>query len=313
LNRLLKQASLNENVTANSVHISLNFDPSEKLSNEQLKEIFGSYMHKIGFGEQPYLVYQHFDAGHPHIHIVSIKVRADRSQIHMHNMGRNQSEKARKAIEQSFGLVRAEDSKQRQDSELRPVSVPRVEYGRTETKRAITNVLNVVLNNYKFTCLPELNAVLKLYDVIADRGSKNSRIYQNKGLSYPLLDKDGNKVGVPIKAIDFYSKPTLKHLEEKYEPNDTARQPHKTRVKNGKNVYFFKRSGKSLPDLIKALEKDGFRTVLRQNAEGLIYGITYVDHKTKCVFNGSDLDKQYSAKGLQERLVPGVLEKVQPG
>ncbi len=29
LNRLLKQAELNENVTRNSVHISLNFDPKE--------------------------------------------------------------------------------------------------------------------------------------------------------------------------------------------------------------------------------------------------------------------------------------------
>ena len=73
-------------------------------------------------------------------------------------------------------MVRAEDSKQRQSYELKPVIVPRVEYGRIETKRAITNVLDVVLNNYKFTSLPELNAVLKLYNVMADRGSENSRI-----------------------------------------------------------------------------------------------------------------------------------------
>ena len=39
LNRLLKQASLNENGSPNSVHISLNFDPSEKLTEEQLKDI----------------------------------------------------------------------------------------------------------------------------------------------------------------------------------------------------------------------------------------------------------------------------------
>ncbi len=39
----------------------------------------------------------------------------------------------------------------------------------------------------------------------------------------------------------------------------------------------------------------------RLNKEGVIYGLTYVDHKTKCVFNGSDLGKQYSAKGILER------------
>src|SRR5438874_861796 len=75
LNRFLKQAALNENVTRNSVHISLNFDPSESLSNDQLKDIADTYMLKIGFSEQPYLVYQHHDSMHPHIHIVSIKVR----------------------------------------------------------------------------------------------------------------------------------------------------------------------------------------------------------------------------------------------
>jgi hypothetical protein len=33
----------------------------------------------------------------------------------------------------------------------------------------------------------------------------------------------------------------------------------------------------------------------------LVYGITYVDHKTKTVFNGSDLGKEYSAKAIVER------------
>ena len=96
LNRLLNRAALNENVTRNSVHISLNFSPSETLSPDRLREIAEIYMQKIGFGEQPYLVYQHHDAGHPHLHIVTVKVRADGSRIDMHNIGRNQSERARK-------------------------------------------------------------------------------------------------------------------------------------------------------------------------------------------------------------------------
>src|SRR4051812_15903151 len=64
LNRLQNQTALNENVTRKSVHISLNFDPSERLSKQGLQEISEAYMKKIGFGEQPYLVYQHHDAAH---------------------------------------------------------------------------------------------------------------------------------------------------------------------------------------------------------------------------------------------------------
>lgn len=41
--------------------------------------------------------------------------------------------------------------------------------------------------------------------------------------------------------------------------------------------------------------------MLRQNGQGTIYGLTYVDFKTKCVFNGSDLGKEYSAKAILEK------------
>ena len=249
-------------------------------------------MNKIGFGKQPYLVYQHQDAGHPHIHIVTIKVRDNGSRIDTQNIGRNQSEKARKEIEQAFGLKRAEDSKHRQVYELKPVNVQRVQYGKSETKRAITNVLDVVLNTYKYTSfLPELNAVLQRYNVIADRGNETSRVYQNSGLTYRIIDENDNKIGVPIKASDFYSKPTLKYLQAKFLQNETGKQPNKVRVKNAVDLALLRYPNHSIQSLVKSLEKDGINTVLRQNNEGIIYGITYVDHRTKSVFNGSDLGK----------------------
>ncbi len=301
LNRLLNQAALNENVPRNSVHISLNFDPSEQLSKEQLNEIADTYMQKIGFGEQPYLVYQHADAGHPHIHIVTLKVRKNGSRIDTQNIGRNQSEKARKEIEQMYNLVKAEDSKQRQAYQLKPVTVQKVQYGRSETKRAITNVLDAVLNSYKYTSLPELNAVLQQFNIIAESGSEHSRIFRNNGLVYRIVDDKGNKIGVPIKARDFYNNPGLQFLKTKFQENELARQPHKIRVRNAIDLALIKNSGHSVQSLIRSLEKDAIHTVVRQNVEGLIYGITSVDHRTKCVFNGSDLGKQYTAKSILER------------
>jgi hypothetical protein len=302
LNRLLKQADLNENVKRNSVHISLNFDVTEKgISKEKLMEIAESYMDKIGFREQPYLVYQHHDAGHPHIHIISLKVRDDGSRIDMQNIGRNQSEKARKEIEIVHGLVPAEKHKKEKELVAKPVDASKVEYGRTETKRAITNVLDKVIQNYKYTSLPELNAVLQQYNVAADIGSEDSRIFQNRGLVYRILDEGGNKVGVPIKASDFYSNPTLKFLEERFIPNEKARTPHKSRIKNVVDIALLDNKKMPIQELQKIVELSGINMVIRQNAEGLLYGITYVDHQTQCVFNGSALGKLYSAKAIQER------------
>jgi hypothetical protein len=261
-------------------------------------------MNKIGFGKQPYLVYQHQDAGHPHIHIATIKVKSDGSRIDMQNIGRNQSETARKEIEKAFGLAKAEDSTLQQAYGLKPVNTEKVQYGKSDTRRAITNVLDAVLNTYKYTSLPELNAVLRGYNVVADRGAESSRMYQNNGLVYRILDEKGNKIGVSVKASDIYNKPTLKYLQAKFGENETIRQPYKVRVKNAIDLALLKNPNHSVQTLGTSLEKEGINTVLRQNAIGIIYGITYVDHRTKTVFNGSDLGKQYSAKGIQERCKP---------
>ena len=302
LNRFLKQVELNENVKRNSVHISINFDPSENYSKEKLMAVAETYMEKIGFGKQPYLVYQHHDSGHPHIHVVSINVQRNGKRIDMQNIGKNRSEPARKEIEERFGLVKAESNKTSVDFQIQPIMQGKIQYGRNESKKAITNVLNEVLLSYKYRSLPELNAVLKQYNVLADRGNEDSRMFKTKGLMYRILDENGNPIGVPIKASLFYNRPTLKFLEEKFISNTPGGLSEIRRVKNAIDMAFL-RTVISPTELVKLLKKEGINTVFRKNAEGLLYGITYVDHTTKCVFNGSRLGKQYSAKAIQERCV----------
>jgi hypothetical protein len=56
-----------------------------------------------------------------------------------------------------------------------------------------------------------------------------------------------------------------------------------------------------IKELAKLLEKEGIHTVFRRSTEDQLYGITYVDYKTKNVFNGSSLGKLYSAKAIEER------------
>ncbi|MES2329289.1 MAG: relaxase/mobilization nuclease domain-containing protein [Bacteroidota bacterium] len=301
LSRLTKQAALNENTKVNSVHISLNFDPSEKLSHEKLCEIADAYMQQIGFGDQPYLVYEHLDAAHPHVHIVTTNIEEDGKRISLHNLGKNQSETARKQIEKDFRLVIAEDHKQSLEiyQQLKPVIV-KMNYGHVQTKRAMQSVINHVIKEYSYASLAELNAVLQGYNIVADRGSEDSRVYKSGGLVYRMLNDKKEKVGVPIKASDFFSKPTLKKLEEKFVLSEAKKQQHKQRIKNAIDFALLKKN-MPLEDFIKALQKEQIQVVLRKNEAGIIYGITYVDHKGKSVFNGSTLGKQYSAAAIKQR------------
>lgn len=297
LNRLEMQAALNEIVERNSVHISLNFHNDDKLSTDQLKAIAETYMQRIGFGEQPYLVYQHHDAGHKHLHIVSIKIDGTGNRIDMNGIGRGKSAEAREQIEQEFGLVKAKGRKVLEA--IAPAKI--VRYGKTETKRAIANVLAQVLRQYSYTSLPELNAILKAYNVRAETGEKHSRLQQYGGLMYQVLSDDGAPVGVPIKASLFYESPGLKFLQVKFQQNEQGRITKKRPIKNAVDFYFIGNRNASVEELFRHLKTKGIDLVQYKNEQGLLYGVTFVDHHNKTAFSGSDLGKNYSAAAIQQR------------
>ncbi len=294
--------ALNSRATTKTLHISLNFDPSEKIPNERLVAIASDYMEKIGFGSQPWLMYRHNDAGHPHIHIVTTTIQSDGKRIDTYNIGRNQSEKARKEIEHVYGLVCAEKQKRILHQPIASVQTEKIGYGKTETKKSIANVVNAVLNTYHYCSLPEFNAILKAYNVVADRGQQDGRLYKHNGLVYRVLDADGNKVGVPIKASLLNCKPTLNKLEALFEKNKPLKDTFKLPLKNTIDQVLAQ-SPRNMPSFIRLLEQKNILTVLRQNDQGRIYGITFVDRNNKCVFNGSDLGKSYSAAHIEEKLV----------
>jgi hypothetical protein len=307
LNRFKKILVLNENIKRNSVHISLNFHPSENLSIEILMSIASTYMEKIGFGQQPYLVYQHHDSGHPHLHVLTTHVKEDANGINMSNIGRNQSYRASREIEISFGLVKAIGSKESQTQEFLPLSARKIQYGAIQSKKAIENVLSTVLTSYKYTSLPELNAVLQLYNVYANGGGENSRTFKNKGLTYHILDKNNKMHGVPIKASSLYNKPTLKFLEQQFVLNQNYHSSYQSRVRNTIDLAFL-RQKQSLSELVQLLNKEGINTVFRKTKEGVLESIIYVDHTTKCVFSDQTLGAPYCVKAIQERvpLIPNL-------
>jgi hypothetical protein len=299
LMRLKDLADGNMRTGTNTVHISLNFSNGEDLSEEKLKFIAQDYMKGIGFGGQPYLVYQHTDAGHPHIHIVTTNIKSDGARINLHYLGQNESEKTRKAIEIGYQLIKAGDQ-QIVKPDIK-ADLKAVDYGKAETKRSITNILGYVIHTYKFTSIPELNAALQQYNVLADQGSKDSRMYTQSGLLYWSLDERGEKIGVPVKASSIYGKPTLKELEARFRLNATLRKPFREPLMRLLDQVLHRNLTPS--QLEKELAIKGIQIILRRSNEGRLYGVTYVDKNSKTVFKGSDLGKSYSANRLEAILL----------
>lgn len=290
----------NENTRTNAMHITLNFSRDDVLDKELLKQIALDYMDRIGFGDQPFLVYQHFDAAHPHIHLATVNIADGGSRIETHNIGKNQSEKARKEIEINYGLIRAEDQVKEMAYMLKPVNLEKAIYGKSETKAAISSIVREVTSSYKFTSLAELNAVLGQFNVLAYPGAEGTRMKEKGGLVYCLLNDEREAVGIPIKASSIFSSPTLKNLEKKFLPNKESRKPYGERLKH--LIDKAMRTAGSREQLEEMLRVQGLRILYRENAEGLTYGVTFIDNATRVIFNGSDLGKAYSAKAFMERL-----------
>lgn len=310
LRRFEKLTELNEKSQTNTLHLSLNFSPDDVLDTEVLQTIAADYMQRIGFGNQPFLVYQHHDAHHPHLHIVTTTIQANGKPIYLHNIGKTKSEPARKAIELEYGLVRAESKKQAVTMPLVPIAPERATYGQMETKRAISNIVLQVIAQYKFSSLAEFNSVLRQYNVMADRGNPTSRMYENKGLVYTLIDKSGYKIGVPIKASSIYSSPTISTLEKKFVQNKERKERGKAFIKSFVNRALDKSSDEIVFRQLLAKNNLDYRKIYNRNSE--VTAIHFIDNKNKSIFTNTELEidgDQFAKKlatGNQHNLIQAI-------
>ncbi|AZI26448.1 relaxase [Pedobacter sp. G11] len=300
LSRFEQLTMLNGRAKTNAIHVILNFDREDRLSKETLQRIAVDYMERLGFGEQPFLVYIHHDASHPHIHIVTTNIQDDGNRISIHNIGRDKDEKIRAAMQQEYGLVKAESKTK--DPLIKGIEVGPAAYGKMPTRQSIYNIVTAVMREYKFTSLAEYNAVLREFNVIADRGNADSRMFERRGLIYAVLDGIGKRVGVPIKASSLAGKPVLSKVEEKCRSNVIKKKEHIGSLKDIIDKRFDLGQALSKQAFVAALRNQNVGVIFRHSDAGQVYGITYVDHNSRCVFNGSDLGKAYSAKGVLERI-----------
>src|SRR5262249_40111122 len=157
--------SLNEIVVKKAIHVSLNFGATEDLTDERLMAIAKRYMKEMGFEDQPWLAYRHYDAGHTHMHVVTTDIAADGSKVHPRPPQLAKSRALGKLLEQEFSLQLNIRSTPDDQEKFAVSSAQKVIYGEPGLKRSLSNVLNTVIDHYQYTNLDELNAVLRLYNV----------------------------------------------------------------------------------------------------------------------------------------------------
>jgi Relaxase/Mobilisation nuclease domain len=296
--------TLNERVEQNTLHITINFGNAERIDNDLMKTLARQYMDGIGYGDQPYLVYRHNDAAHEHLHVVTTNLRPDGSQIVLDREQLRASHRLTGRLEKKYALIRFEKATLREGEKSNLNPAARVIYGKAPTRDSINRVLSSVIDQYKYTNLDEFNAILREYNIKADRGSEGSFLYKCKGLLYQVLDDNGRNIGKCIKASSFPVKPTLTNLEKKFALNESLRQEYRQRITVSVDWSLAGRAAPNWSEFKESLRKDNISVVAQEGKKGSQGSIYFIDHQAKSVFEGAGIGTKYSMSAIRERCAP---------
>lgn len=293
INLLESQCRLNTNVTKPTLHIPIAFHPTENLSDEKLLTIANDYLSKLGYGDQPYLVYRHEDTHHPHIHIVTVNINFEGKRISDSNI-KYRSNEIRKELEISNNLVKAEEQNKivTISSTLPDKSIT---YGKQETKKAIGNVLQTAMKEYSFSRIEEFAQFVAAYNVqmnIVEARDKNSK----KGISFQLTDGE-TPLSPSIKASSYSFTPTAEKLENRFRNGRQKKELNKPKLLEAVK--------KSLASYERISETD-FKNALRESGIQIVdsgSNYLYIDHTKRAAYSEFELGNKFSRAYLQEHFV----------
>ncbi|MDR3057827.1 MAG: relaxase/mobilization nuclease domain-containing protein [Prevotella sp.] len=274
-------------------HASLNPDPKDKLSDERLSEVAQRYMEKLGYGNQPYIVFKHTDIDRTHAHIVSLRIDETGKKINdSYEVAR--SMKICKELEQEFNLVPLK--KGERESE---VPAKKIDYKSGDIKHQVGNIAKSVMSHFYFQSFGEYRTLLEQFNITVEevKGEHKGKPYQ--GLIYSVIDDKGEKVGVPIKSSKFGRSVGYEAMQKHSEISKSAIEKNKIRENLRPTIAKAMKEAKDMTDFKHLLKEKSIGAIFRQNEQGRIYGVTFIDYQNRAILNGSRLGKEFSANQFQ--------------
>ena len=287
--------ALNSHVKKPVIHISLNPSPKDILSEEQMAVLAQEFMEKFSYGNQPYIVWLHEDINRKHMHIVSVRINEKGEKID-HNREAIRAQNICREMEVKYGLHPTLG----EHSERELVNLQKVDYPKGNVKAQVKHTARTLLECYNCHSLAEYNTLLNLYNVTVYevRGSVNGKEYH--GIMYGALDDNGQQVGTPFKSSKFGKAFGYEALQKKFAASTEKVKKDNLAERTRQEIIKAMQDIGTKEDFARRLKEADIEVVYRINPEGRLYGITFIDHTCRTVFNGSRLGKAFSANVFNE-------------
>ena len=253
------------------------------------------FMEKFGYGNQPYIVWLHEDINRRHMHIVSVRINEKGEKID-HNREGIRAQDICREMEVRYGLHPTLG----EHGERELLSLQKVDYAKGDVKAQLKHTARTLLECYNFHSLAEYNTLLELYNatVYEVRGNVDGKEYH--GIMYGALDDDGMRVGTPFKSSKFGKVFGHEALQKKFDTSVELVKRDSLAERTRKEIIKAMQDIGTKEDFAHRLKEADIEVVYRINSDGRLYGITFIDHANRTVFNGSRLGKPFTANVFNE-------------
>ena len=258
----------------------------------------------MGYGRQPYILYKHTDIERTHYHIVSVRVDKEGHKI-PDSYERRRSQEALEELAEKYDYT-VGNKKDIQDiedlDEFEDLPEEELDFnpydGFDPEKGHITDQINSLVElakTYYFKEPQQFDYIMEMLGVQVSRTEIDGQVI----MGFRGLDPKTKEPCTPIVMVsneDYHLPEWIEqHVEE---CKKLIKNREKEKVGNlASYATRVSRSQKHFENLLR--KQGGICVKISRNVDGKIFGVTFIDQKTKCVFKGSELPK-FKIQELEE-------------
>lgn len=287
-----------------SFHASVNPSESDECTERQVIEFISELMEHMGYARQPYLVYRHFDIDRIHYHIVSVRADRNGRKIEcLYEKRRITAFMKNVADKYSFKMaLKGEGARSRRDLSSESDIRRMIRFDPTagdvseQLRKIFSQALQYDFDGYEQLC----------------------RVLQDLGVQAARIETDGEPM-MTLRGLDAEGKPCTGVLSENalgiplYEQCLSAsvahKQEHRLRHREKERLASLVtaafRYSKSQAHFENILKNKGVTMHLSKSVDGMVFGLTFVDHRTRTVFKASEMPNVISPAMMHDAVDSG--------
>lgn len=301
----------NVRTTNLALHLSINpsAEENQRLTPETITKIAREYMEGMGYGQQPYIIYQHDDINRRHYHVVSIKVDKNGRKIKDHNNFRT-SKALLEKLGKKYGFVIGNGEKQKKQQTMKGEWTPKPKsYWERDIMQPIApfnpkaghiykQVEHIVAGamEYKF------HSVDQFFQILSDYGLKTTARQNPDGsVSFTFQGYDQKTGKATSKPIDGDKLNIPSYGQIRFKANTGKYDAGRGETRRASNIVSSCLShAKSETHLFNMLAKQGISMTVLRDDKGTVTNVFFIDHRTRCCFSTENDSHFFNLREFQQ-------------